>query len=232
MNIYILLRLISELIVVILFLLLLEVIFEGTPSGVQGAKAFKRPSLLDPRQRNVAGVVFSEKLVDDLVDVGEGEVPVGEFTAQLPIVVVEGLEVAVDVDVGGGEAQVEGTENPDVLVVVVFDELDDNVLVGLDLKHLEDEADEGGGAAVTGVGAPEVVELHGLVDEGLGGEPEALLLPVDGSVDLRPDYLLHQILGVRTPYVPGHRIRPVGHPTRFLTLTGQTKHNFIYYTIF
>lgn len=51
-----------------------------------------------------------------------------------------------------------------ILVVLVLDELDDDVLLGLDLEHLHDEAHEGGGLAVAAEGAAEVVELHGLVD--------------------------------------------------------------------
>jgi hypothetical protein len=70
-----------------------------------------------------------------------------------------------------------------LLVVLVLDELDDNVLVGLDLQHLECEAEERSWLAIPSVAAAGMVELHGLVDQRLRGEPEALLLPVDALVD-------------------------------------------------
>lgn len=97
------------------------------------------------------------------------------------------------------------------LVVVVLDELDDDVLLGLDLEHLHDEAHKGGRLAVAAEGAAYVVELHGLVDEGLGGEAEALLLPVGVLVDLRPDDLLHQVLRVRPSYAFRRWVRTVRH---------------------
>lgn len=51
-----------------------------------------------------------------------------------------------------------------VLVVVVLDEFDNDVLLGLDLEHLHDKAHERGGLAVSAEGAADVVELHRLVD--------------------------------------------------------------------
>ncbi|KAL0348058.1 UNVERIFIED_CONTAM: hypothetical protein Sangu_1033600 [Sesamum angustifolium] len=58
---------------------------------------------------------------------------------------------------------------------------------------------------------PKVVDLHGLVDEGLGGEAEALLLPVGILVYLGAQNLLHQVLRVRTPYALRQRVRPIRH---------------------
>jgi hypothetical protein len=149
--------------------------------------------------------------------VRESKGAVIKLAAELAVVVVEGLEVLVDVGDGGGEAEVEGAEDAYVLVVLVLDELDDDVLVGLDLEHLEDEAEEGGGLARAAEGAAEVVELHGLVDERLGGEAEALLLPVGVLVDLRPHDLLHKVLRVRPVHVPRQRVRAVRHARSLLS---------------
>lgn len=142
---------------------------------------------------------------------GQGKLSITELVPDLAVVVVERLEVLVDVGDGGSEAKVEGTKNTDILVILVLDELDDDVLVGLDLEHLEGEAEEGGGLAVAAVGAAGVVELHGLVDEGLGGEAEALLLPVGALVDLGPDDLLHQVLRVRPVDALRQGVRAVRH---------------------
>lgn len=81
---------------------------------------------------------------------------------------------------------------------MVLDELDDeDVHLGMDLEHLHEEADERGGIAA----AAGVVELRGLVDEGLGSAVRPnicpLPLPVGVLVDIRPEDLLQQVLRVR-----------------------------------
>lgn len=100
-----------------------------------------------------------------------------------------------------------------LLVVLVLDKLDDDVLLGLDLEHLQDETHERGWLPVPAVGASEVVELHSLVDEGLCREPETLLLPVRILVNLRAEDLLHQILRVRPVDALRRRVRTVRHHT-------------------
>jgi len=98
-----------------------------------------------------------------------------------------------------------------VLVILVLDELNYDVLVWLDLQHLEREAEERGGLAVAAVGSAGVVELHGLVDQRLRGEAEALLLPVGALVDLGAHDLLHQVLWVRPVDALREGVRAVRH---------------------
>ena len=59
-----------------------------------------------------------------------------------------------------------------------------------------------------------MVELHGLVDEGLRREAEALLLPVGALVDLVPHDLLHYVLRVRDVDAPGVGVCGVHHRSR------------------
>lgn len=106
---------------------------------------------------------------------------------------------------------VSGDKEASVLVILVLDELDYDVLVWLDLQHLEREAEERGGLAVAAVGSAGVVELHGLVDQRLRGEAEALLLPVGALVDLGAHDLLHQVLWVRPVDALREGIRAVRH---------------------
>ena len=49
-----------------------------------------------------------------------------------------------------------------VLEVLVLDELDDDVLLGLDLEHLEHEAEEWGRLYVTAKHATDELKLHRL----------------------------------------------------------------------
>lgn len=56
-----------------------------------------------------------------------------------------------------------------------------------------------------------MVELHGLVDEGLRREAEALLLPVGVLVYLGPHDLLDQVLRVRAPDALRQRVRTIRH---------------------
>lgn len=51
-----------------------------------------------------------------------------------------------------------------LLVIVVSDKFDDDLLLGLDLKHLHDEAHKWRGLTVATEGPSNVVELHSLVD--------------------------------------------------------------------
>lgn len=142
---------------------------------------------------------------------GKCELSIAELVPDLAVVVVERLKVLVDVSNGASEAQVEGTENTNILVILVLDELDYDVLVWLDLQHLEREAEERGGLAVAAVGSAGVVELHSLVDQRLRGEAEALLLPVGALVDLGAHDLLHQVLWVRPVDALREGIRAVRH---------------------
>lgn len=57
-----------------------------------------------------------------------------------------------------------------LLEVLVFDELHDDVLLGLDLQHLQRQAQEWRGLDVPAVDAPHVLQLHGLVHHQLGCE--------------------------------------------------------------
>ena len=57
-----------------------------------------------------------------------------------------------------------------------------------------------------------MVELHGLVDQRLGGEAEALLLPVGALIDLGAHNLLHQVLRVRPVDALREGVRAVRHP--------------------
>lgn len=95
---------------------------------------------------------------------GKCELSIAELVSDLAVVVVERLKILVDVSNCASETQVEGPENTNILVILVLDELDYDVLVWLDLQHLEREAEERGGLAVAAVGSAGVVELHGLVD--------------------------------------------------------------------
>lgn len=142
---------------------------------------------------------------------GKCKLSIAELMPELAVVVVEWLQILVDISNGAGEAQVEGPQNANILVILVLDELDDDVLVGLDLQHLEREAEERGGLAVAAVGPAGVVELHSLVDQRLGGEAEALLLPVGALVDLGAHNLLHQVLRVRPVDALREGVRAVRH---------------------
>jgi len=55
-----------------------------------------------------------------------------------------------------------------VLEILVFDELDYDVFLRLNLQHLENEAEEGGWLDVSRVGAADVPQLHGLIDQQFG----------------------------------------------------------------
>ena len=100
-----------------------------------------------------------------------------------------------------------------VIVILILDKLYYDVLLRLDLEHLQDETHEGSQLSVAAVGSAEVVELHGFVDERLRCETKALLLPLGVLVNLRPENFLHQVLWIRLVDRLRHRIRTVFHQT-------------------
>ena len=103
------------------------------------------------------------------------------------------------------------TQHAQVLELLVLYVLDDDLLVGLDLKHLQHQAQEVGGLALAAMRAAHAPQLDGLLDERLGGEGEALVLPVDGLVDFLTHDLLHQVLRVGAVHRLGQGVGAVGH---------------------
>ena len=67
----------------------------------------------------------------------------------------------------------ESSEDTNVLVILVLVYYD--VLLRLDLEHLQDETHEGSQLSVVAVGSVEVVKLHGFVDNRVRCESKALL---------------------------------------------------------
>lgn len=53
------------------------------------------------------------------------------------------------------------------LEIFIFDELDDDVLLRLDLQHLEREAEKGCGLDVSTVNSTNILQLHGFVNNQL-----------------------------------------------------------------
>ena len=130
----------------------------------------------------------------ELVHVAHLELSLRRGVAYFPVVVKQRLEVLVHLERLPGEAQVKRAQAPHVLVVLVPDELHDDLALGLDLEHLQREAQEVTRPVNPAVDAPERSQVRREVHQRLGGNPEALLLPVRHVVDLRPRDLLHQVL--------------------------------------
>ena len=111
------------------------------------------------------------------------------------------------------------TEHADVFEVLVPNVLNDDLLVGLDLQigmifvnelrthaklymcglvtdlqHLQNEAEELRGCVLATVSSAHALELDGLLDQALGRQGKAALLPVDGLVYLLPNDVLHKVL--------------------------------------
>ena len=84
----------------------------------------------------------------------------------------------------------ESSEDTNVLVILVLDKFYYDVLLRLDLEHLQDETHEGSQLSVVAVGSVEVVKLHGFVDNRVRCESKALLLPVRVLVNLRAENFL------------------------------------------
>mmetsp|Transcript_5383 Transcript_5383/g.15943 ORF Transcript_5383/g.15943 Transcript_5383/m.15943 type:complete len:294 (+) Transcript_5383:448-1329(+) len=168
----------------------------------QQSLALEVPAPRQVRQRDVARVVLRQQLVDELVDVRD--VPALERPKpQLRVVRVERLEVLVDVRGPADASQVKRAEDADVLVLLVGDELDDDVELGLDLEHLQQEAHELRRLPRPAVRAADVLQLDRAIHERFRRQAEAVLLPVLRRVDLGPQNLLDDALRVRAVHALG-----------------------------
>ena len=67
--------------------------------------------------------------------------------ADLPVIVVKGLQVFVAVEAGACESHVIGAKSADVFEVFILYELYHDVLLRLNLEHFQDEAKERCGSA-------------------------------------------------------------------------------------
>lgn len=53
------------------------------------------------------------------------------------------------------------------LEILIFDELDDDVFLRLNLQHLQREAEEGSGLDVSAINSTDILQLHGFVNNQL-----------------------------------------------------------------
>jgi hypothetical protein len=158
-------------------------------------RPFKHTALRQPGQGDVAAAVGRQQLVHKLIHVQQ--LPAGHAASrQFTVVDQHRLQVLVHVHRSSGEAHVEHPERPQVFVIILLDELNHNLLVGLDLQHFEYQADERRWFGVVGVRAADVLELHRLVDQRFCVQAEAVLFPVLVGINTCAQNLFHQVLWI------------------------------------
>ncbi|KAG6878763.1 hypothetical protein C0993_008062 [Termitomyces sp. T159_Od127] len=179
-------------------------------AGPEVAVFFEDLAFWQAGQDDVADSLLGEEGVDVLVhEHGHTCVACTEFA----VVFEHGLQELVDLDCGERQADVERGESAeisdnveqaasvkrhDLLELFSTEVLDEDLLLGLDLEELEDEAYEGRGALV-GVDAADVGDLDGLVDEALGCRGFILVSP---HRTRRP--WLGQVEAAQPPDLPAH----------------------------
>lgn len=175
---------------------LIQVFLQGADASVQHLGLLQHLSLLKSGQNDVTHSLGVQKVVNELIHVHQLKLSVPVLTLHLPVVVVQRLQVFITIHRRAGQPHVHRSEQTDVFEVLILDELHDDVLLRLNLKHLQREAEEGSGLDVAAINSSDEPQLHGFVDDQLGGETETFLLPVFGLVDSGPDDFLHQVLRV------------------------------------
>lgn len=144
------------------------------------------------RESDTTALSGVEQLVHKFIDMDDREARVSELP-ELSVIVVKRLKIAVDVLGRAHEAHVKGTEHSDITIVFVPDELGDDLHLGLDLEHGEQEADKVSGLVCSPDATTKAPEFHGPVHQGLCVESKTLFLPVQRPVDPVPHDLLHQV---------------------------------------
>jgi len=138
-------------------------------------------------------------------------VTIWEPSAELPVVIVKGFQVAVDVMRRSYEAQIECAECSEVLEVILLNEAQNNVLLWLQLEQLEYETDEGSRLFIPSKAPSNGFKFNCTVHDGLAVQAEAFTLPIKRTVNPRTDDLLNKILRIRTMHPRGTFVSTVGH---------------------
>ena len=139
---------------------------EWTNPGLQLPGCFQRRALEDVRQVHPEDRFFSEKTVDELVHVQDVGL-VGGACGELAPVSKQRLKVRVDILCAAHEPEVECAQGADVFKVSLFNVGYDNVLVRLNLKEFQDEAEEGCWFRSSVDDAAHKLELHSLFQQRL-----------------------------------------------------------------
>lgn len=155
-----------------------------------------------------------EQFIDKFIHMHQFKFPISVLTFYFSIVVVQRFKILVAVNSCARQPHVQRTEHSDVLEVLIFYELHNDVLLGLDLQHLQRQAQERRGLDIPAVDAPHVLQLHGLVHHQLGREAEAFLFPILGLVNAGANDLLHEVLRVGAVNAMRVLHRPVRHGDR------------------
>lgn len=122
-------------------------------------------TFLHSGQHNFAKAFLSEQFIYDFVHVNRRELATGLPEVELAVVSIERLKHRVDIfGLLTHHPEVDYAQQSDVLVVLVFDELENDLFLWLNLEHFEEEAKKLGGPTITPVSAPYILDLNCFVD--------------------------------------------------------------------
>lgn len=133
-------------------------------------------------------------MIHHFIDVGELEPSRGVAHSHAAVVVQQRLQVLKHIDGAAGQAEVKRPQEPEILEIVVFDEFYYNILIWLDLEHLQHQADELRGLLRLAKHPAHEPQLHPLVDNAFSRQAEAVLFPVQRVIYLLANDVLDQIL--------------------------------------
>jgi len=122
----------------------------------------------DVWQHHIKGIVGGQQFIDKFVNISDVD-GIGRSFSNLAVVVVEGFQVLEYFHRLSCEAEVKSTQQTHITVVLIFDELNNNFFVRLDLEQLEDQAHKWCGLLVSSVGSAKVFKLHGFVHQRFSG---------------------------------------------------------------
>jgi len=140
--------------IVVVGLDLVQIDLQRADSRLEFIQLLENVPLLKTRQTDIANALGMQQLIDELVDVNELILGALVHALHLAIVDVQRLQVLVNVLSRARESHVECAESANVLEVLVTDELDYDVFLWLDLKHLQDEAEKRRWLHVAAVDSP------------------------------------------------------------------------------
>lgn len=117
---------------------LVQIDLKRTYPRLQLVRLLENVPLLQTRQAHVAHALAMQQLVNELIHMNELVFSVLVHSFHLAVVDIQRLEILVHIRCCAGQTHVERAQCSHVFKVLVADELDDDVFLWLDLKHLED----------------------------------------------------------------------------------------------
>ncbi|KAI1241544.1 hypothetical protein IHE44_0005019 [Lamprotornis superbus] len=120
----------------------IHVFFQSTDTGLELLSFFQNVLFLQSRQDDITYTFLMEQLINKFIHVHQLKFPISVLRFYFLTVTVQWFQALVAVDGSGCQPHVQCSKHSDILEVLIPYELHNCILLGLDLQHLQHQAQE------------------------------------------------------------------------------------------